>query len=119
DNIQYLQMMQLSGYTAFILLLIANFSFCFASSLNPINIILLYIIFYYSIIIITFKHILYYHRSPESSKVYREFFKFGIPILTLMFIVWAAYNSTLENDLHELTLVEKEHEPMKYEDYLY
>lgn len=119
DNIQYLQMMQLSGYSALIFLLIANFSFSFASSLNPINIILLYIIFYYSIIIITFKHILYYHRSPESPKAYREFFKFGIPILTMMFIVWAAYNSTLENDLHELTLVEKEQEPMEYEDYLY
>ena len=83
NNVRYLTLMQISGISSFIFLLLANFSFEFAQLLNPLVIIMLYIILFYSIIIITFKHVLYYHRSKNSQPRYREFFRYGIPVIIL------------------------------------
>ena len=114
DNIQYLQMMQLSGYISLVLVIISNFDFGLATSLNPINIILLNIILFYSVIIIAFKHVLYYHRNENTSNTYKDFFRYGIPVFTLIFIAWATYNGTLGNDLHQLSLVEQNDKKMEY-----
>lgn len=112
DNIQYLQLMQLSGFISLIIIILANSIYSFASSLNPLNIILLYIIFFYSVIIITFKHILYYHRNKNSRSRYRDFFRFGIPVFTVLLFGWATYSVSLENDLHQLSLIEKKEAPL-------
>lgn len=118
DNIQYLQMMQLSGYVALLLIGISNFDFDFATSLNPINIILLYIILFYSIIIIAFKHVLYYHRNENTSTTYKDFFKYGIPVFTLILIAWSTYNGRQGNDLHQLSFVERDNPQMESSEFL-
>lgn len=118
DNIRYLTLMQISGVSSFIFLLLANFSFGFAQLLNPLVIIMLYIILFYSIIIITFKHVLYYHRSPRAQKRYREMFRYGIPVLVILLIGWAGYSTTLANDLHELAIVERKKAPVESSKYL-
>ncbi|WP_420379637.1 hypothetical protein [Gilvibacter sp.] len=108
DNIRYLLLMQVSGVSSFVILLAANFSFEIAQMLNPLVIILLYIILFYSIIIISFKHILFYQRSATSEKKYREWFRYGIPVTVLLLIGWAVYSTGLPNDLHELTVLKRE-----------
>jgi len=118
DNVQYLRLMQFCGYISLGVLLLANFIFDFASALNPLIIILLYIIIIYSFLIITFKHVLYYYRSSESSNVYRDFFKYGIPIFSVLILIWFTYNASLKNDLHQLKLVERKEEPLKAPDFL-
>lgn len=118
DNIRYLQVMQISGYLAFILLLISNFNYSFAENINPLNIILLYIILFYSVIIIVFKHVLYYSRCEKALLKYKDFFRFGIPVFTIIFLMWAIYSSTLKNDLHELQLVKQQNKTMDYREFL-
>ncbi len=119
DNVQYLKLMQFSGYVALFVVILANAIFDFASYLNPLNIILLYIVLIYSIIIITFKHVLYYHRNKvDTSSIYQEFFSYGIPIFTVMFGIWLGYNLSIKNDLHELKLVEKKETPLKQSAFL-
>lgn len=118
DNIQYLKLMQFSGYISLLLIIVANLSFTVATFLNPINIILIYIIVIYSVIIMAFKHVLYYHRNGKSPKRYRNFFKYGLPVLTFLIIVLFSYNITLENDLHELKLVQKKEGRVEHGDFL-
>jgi hypothetical protein len=116
DNISYLNFMRGSGIVAFIAMLCANIFYGFATWLNPINIILLYIILFYSAIIIVWKHILYYHRKKGDLGL-DNFFKYGIPLLLLLIIGWGVYSSGQENDLHELQLVES-NEPLDYSEYM-
>ncbi|WP_435577916.1 hypothetical protein [Gilvibacter sp.] len=118
DNVRYLILMQISGVSSFVILLAANFSFDLAQALNPLVIILLYIILFYSIIIITFKHILFYQRSATSVKKYREWFRYGIPVLVILLIGWAFYSTSLPNDLHELAVIEREKPQVNSDKYL-
>ncbi len=118
DNVSYLKLMRLSGIISLIFIILANANFGLASLLNPLNIILLYIIFFYSLFVITFKHILYYHRLPSNSPRLGNFFKYGIPLVLLLLIFVVSYTSTMENDLHELHLVEREKQVLDYDTYL-
>ena len=118
NNVRYLTLMQISGISSFIFLLLANFSFEFAQLLNPLVIIMLYIILFYSIIIITFKHVLYYHRSKNSQPRYREFFRYGIPVIFLLLIGWAGYSTSLPNDLHELAVIERQQPQLSSAEYM-
>ncbi len=65
DNVRYLNLMRLSGVLSLLTIITANCSYTVATFLNPLNIILLYINFFYSLITITFKHVLYYHRLEK------------------------------------------------------
>lgn len=118
DNVKYLTIMQISGVSSFFMLIAANLSFVFASMLNPLIIILLYIIFFYSAIIITFKHVLYYHRTHKALPKYRELFRYGIPVITMFIMGWMVYSSTLPNDLHELRVLPREQPQLSTANYL-
>lgn len=117
DNVRYLTLMQVTGISSFVVLVVANFSFTIAAALNPVVIILLYIIFFYSVLIILFKHVLYYHRNKKTTSKFREFYKFGVPVLMLLLIGWAVYSTTLSNDLHQLSLVPLKDKPMSAQQY--
>ncbi|MEP2935153.1 MAG: hypothetical protein ABJM06_05510 [Gilvibacter sp.] len=117
DNVRYLTLMQVTGISSFVVLVVANFSFTVAVALNPVVIILLYIIFFYSAMIILFKHVLYYHRNKKAKSKFREFYKFGIPVIVLLLMGWAAYSTTLDNDLHQLSLVPLKEKPMSAKQY--
>ncbi|WP_273566087.1 hypothetical protein [Maribacter halichondriae] len=118
DNISYLKIMRFSGIISLVAIILANSSFTIASYLNPLNIILLYIIFLYSLIVITFKHILYYSRLEEESRRYGNFFKFGIPLLLLLLVGITQYTANMENDLHELRLVEEQSPALGHTEFL-
>jgi hypothetical protein len=119
DNIRYLQLMRFAGMISLLTLIAANFSFVVSSFLNPLSVILLYIIFFYSLLIITFKHILYYHRVPSAEKVkYRRSFKYGLPSILIILFCTAMYLSSVPNDLHTLNVVKMKKPLMDYEEFL-
>lgn len=119
NNVSYLALMRLSGIISFIIIVLANISPWVAAQINPINIIILYIILFYSAVIILFKHILFYHRTPlqQQHKNLWELFRYGIPVLILFLMGWAIYSSSQENDLHELSMV-PDQGAMPYEQYV-
>lgn len=116
DNVFYLNFMRYSGIFSLIFLLIANSFFVVASWFSPLVIICLYIIVIYSVLIILFKHLLYYHRLEEP-KEGKNFFKYWVPLLIIFFISGAIYMTSFENDLHELTEV-KTLKPMGFEEFM-
>ena len=118
-NVRYLRLMQLSGLISLLALILANTIFEVATFFNPLVIILLYIIFFYSLFVIIFKHLLYYHRRPESTFQYRDFFKYGIPMVFFFLMGWMVFTSLFPNDLHQLSLVDRNMpEPLSYEPFL-
>jgi len=109
DNVHYLKLMRFSGLLSLAVITLANFWFEFATFLNPLVIIVLYIILFYSIFVIAFKHVLYYHRQPKGSYSYENFFKYGIPLILVLLIGFVSFTSNISNDLHQLSLVKREH----------
>ena len=103
NNITYLRLMRFSGMLSLIVLVWANYSFGMATFLNPIVVILFYIILAYSIFVIFFKHYLYY--SSARGIRFRQFFRYGMPFLVLVAIMAAIYGSRQPNDLHQLKRV--------------
>lgn len=116
DNIFYIKLMRFSGLISLLVIGYANFNVDFATFLNPIVIIIFYIILFYSISTITFKHILYYSRS-NSDRKFRSIFKYGIPVAIVVLIATAAYLSKKSNNLHELKIVESEKKKLPAIDY--
>ncbi len=118
DNVRYLSLMRFAGMLSLLTLILANLWYDFASWLNPLNIIMLYIILFYSIIIITFKHILYYHRVSSAKKVrFRMTYKYGLPSILIILFVVLTYLAGLQNDLHKLKLVDMNEPLLDYQEY--
>ncbi|NND63714.1 MAG: hypothetical protein HKN48_11050, partial [Flavobacteriaceae bacterium] len=117
DNEQYIRFMRFAGIFSLACILLANIFFSVATNINPITIILLYIILFYSMTIITFKHVLYYHRSEDNIKL-KRLFKYGIPSMVIIVILLSSYLAGLPNDLHQLQPVERKEVPVTYESYL-
>lgn len=107
DNISYLNLMRWSGIFSFVTIVAANIWIGFSSALNPINIIILYIILFYSFIILLWKHVLYYYRLREEKKAL-NFFRFGIPLIVFSIIGWCVYSAGQPNNLHSLSLTKAE-----------
>lgn len=103
NNITYLWLMRFSGIIALAVILWANYSVFIATFLNPIVVILFYIILIYSLFMIGFKHLLFYGRNTDVR--FRKFFRFGIPLLLILLIGAANFGSRQPNDLHELNRV--------------
>ena len=103
DNITYLRLMRFSGFLSLVVILWANYNIALATFLNPIVIILFYIILIYSLFVILFKHILYYNRVRNAR--FKLLFRVGIPLMLILIIGVAAYGSRQNNDLHELKKV--------------
>ncbi|PWL38119.1 hypothetical protein DKG77_07445 [Flagellimonas aquimarina] len=103
DNITYLRLMRFSGILSLAVIFWANYSVPMATFLNPIVVILFYIILIYSLFMIIFKHLLYYGRNTGVR--FRRFFRFGIPLMLILIIAAANYGSRQSNDLHELNRV--------------
>ncbi|WP_149274942.1 hypothetical protein [Pareuzebyella sediminis] len=119
DNVRYLRLMQICGLLSFFSLILANSIFEVATFFNPLVIILLYIIFFYSLFVIIFKHVLYYHRRPESNFKGRNFFKYGIPLAFFFLLGWMVFTAMFPNDLHQLTLVARtKPNPLSHKTYL-
>ncbi|MDT7827762.1 hypothetical protein RQM65_03670 [Pricia sp. S334] len=119
DNVRYLRLMQISGLLSLFALIVANTIFAVATFFNPLVIILLYIIFFYSLFVIIFKHVLYYHRSSENTFEGRNFFRYGIPLAFFLLLGFMVFTSLFPNDLHQLSLVNrKTPEPLPYESFL-
>ncbi len=106
NNVTYLKLMRFSGVFSLIAIILANSSVPIATFLNPINIILLYIILVYSIIAILLKHLMFYHRNGVTK--YTAFFKYGIPFLITVLVLAGNYLAKQENDLHQLDVVKRE-----------
>jgi hypothetical protein len=128
DNVFYLNFMRYSGIFSLICLILANSFFAIASWFSPLVIICLYIIVIYSILIILFKHLLYYHRLEEPKEVDgikdkkkksgpKNFYKYWLPLLIIFLFSGAIYMTSFENDLHELTEV-KTLNPMGFEEFM-
>lgn len=118
-NVRYLRLMQISGLFSLIALILANSIFEVATFFNPLVIILLYIIFFYSLFVIIFKHLLYYHRRPQSTYRHRNFFKYGIPMAFFFLVGWMVFTAMFNNDLHQLSLVDRRlPEPLSYDSFL-
>ena len=117
DNIQYLHLMRISGVASLLALLAANIWFSVASFFNPVVIIVLYIILYYSLFAILFKHALYYHRLDPDTYRYQNFFKFGIPMALVLVMGAAVWLGRQPNDLHRLREVSLKEKPLNYLDF--
>lgn len=117
DNERYLELMRGAGLFALACLVLANFSFTVATFFNPITIILLYIILFYSVVTITFKHVLYYHRLRKAVR-YRKLYRYGVPSLIIILILVTSYLASIPNDLHQLQMVKQEKPMMGYEKYM-
>ncbi|NND88291.1 MAG: hypothetical protein HKM28_03480, partial [Flavobacteriaceae bacterium] len=119
NNVKYLVSMRFIGIVSFVIITGLNLFPKLATYFNPINIIILYIALYYSIAMIIFKHILYYHRTgiPEKKRFAWELFRYGIPVLLLLVVGLAIYFSSKENDLHQLSMVD-DTGPMPYKEFV-
>ena len=104
DNVTYTIVMQVTGIVAFAIVIVANLSVKVATSLNPIIIILFYLILFYSFIVILFKHVLFYIRKSAKLK-HSNKFRFGIPVIILLVIGITQYLANKPNDLHVLQKV--------------
>ena len=104
NNIVFILVMSVSGLISLLLLLFSNIFFAFAAFINPINIIALYIIFSYGVFFVLFKIVLYYNRNAHGLKS-NYFKRLGIPILTAILTVWTFASTSMDSDLHELTLL--------------
>ena len=109
DNRKYLNFMRVGGLFSLALLLFINLFPLLGHVFNPLNVILLYIIFYYSISIILLKHILYYSKTRITSeepfrffRSYRNLFKYFFPIVMIVAVFWVRYSTSKGNDLHLL-----------------
>lgn len=118
DNRKYLRYMRFGGLLSLFFLIFLNLYPLWGYVLNPLNVILLYVIFYYSVIIIFLKHLLYYSKTvvtPGSKEglpfrsflFYQSVFKYLLPVLMLAFGIWGFYSTAIGNDLHTLTLVKE------------
>ncbi|RMB63958.1 hypothetical protein EAX61_00830 [Dokdonia sinensis] len=104
NNVAFIKIMSASGFFSLLVLLLVNISFDIAAYINPINVILLYIILIYAAVFIVFKHVLYYNRNKDILKVHftRPLL---IPIIALVILIVVSITSKEDSDLHELTLV--------------
>ncbi|UII21663.1 hypothetical protein [Fulvivirga ligni] len=100
DNISYLKLMRFGGITSLMVLLIANFWFDLTTVLNPMNIILCYLIVFYYFLTILFKHILFYYRNQPVP--FSNFYRYGMLIVVLAIMAVATYFGTRGNNLHTL-----------------
>ncbi len=116
DNVFYLKLMRFSGMVSLVILGFANLIFWVATFFSPLVIICLYIIVIYSVLIILFKHLLYYHRLEGPAKR-KTFYKYGVPSLLIFLLAGTVYLSSLENDLHELTEV-KTNKPVEFMEFM-
>ena len=116
DNKNYLKLMQIGGLISLVMIFFINFFPLKGYIINPLNVILLYIIFYYSIIIIFLKHLLYYSKTnlndynePPFNKfeLYQPIFKYFFPVLLIVLIFWGMYSTSIGSDLHTLTMVKE------------
>jgi hypothetical protein len=104
NNIVFILIMSVSGVISLILIILSNAFFDFASGINPINIIALYIISMYGVFFVLFKIVLYYNRNATGLKS-NYFKRLGIPILGVIILGWTFVSTSLDSDLHELTLL--------------
>tara|TARA_Y100000815_G_C13347458_1_gene502650 strand:+ start:18 stop:2660 length:2643 start_codon:yes stop_codon:yes gene_type:complete len=100
DNGIYISWMRWFGFLVLALVLFINFV-GFAEVFNPLIIILLYIIFFYSVGTIVFKHVLYHHRQKKG----RLFFKYYVPLLVLIIVGLFTWSASRPNYLHQLSMV--------------
>jgi hypothetical protein len=122
DNRKYLDFMRIGGLVSLLIIFLINLLPLCGYLLNPLNVILLYIIFYYSIIIIFLKHMLFYSKTVlleeseppfASFRFYQPVFKYFFPVLMVVLIVWGFYSTSVGNDLHSLTFVEERQHRVK------
>ncbi len=107
EDIRFIKTIAIFGWATLLVLLIANINPVYASDhLSPLNILLLYLINLYGLIVILFKHFQYYSDTDdacgsEPKKGY-EIIKYLIPLAAIGIVVWAVFAGTLESDLHLL-----------------
>ncbi len=125
DNRKYLNFMRVGGLFSLTLLLFINLFPLQGYMFNPLNVILLYIIFYYSMVIILLKHILYYSKTLIINeepfrffKSYRNLFKYFFPILMVVAVFWVGYSTSKGNDLHLLQPIPEAKKLVKTEEFL-
>ncbi len=104
NNIVFIISMSVSGLLSLLLVVLSNVFFEFAAAINPINIIVLYIIVIYGIFFVLFKIVLYYNRNATGLRS-NYFKRFGIPIVSVILIGWMAVATSFNSDLHELSLL--------------
>jgi hypothetical protein len=104
NNIVFILIMSVSGLISLVLIILSNMFFGFASNINPINIIALYIITLYGVFFVLFKIVLYYNRNAKGLKS-NYFKRLGIPIIGVILLGWIFVSTSLDSDLHELTLL--------------
>ncbi len=104
NNVAFIKIMSGSGFVSLLIVILVNISFDIAAYINPINVILLYIILIYAAVFIVFKHVLYYNRNKEILKVHftRPLL---IPIIVVVLLIVVSITSKEDSDLHELSLV--------------
>ena len=113
DIINYLQLHRILGIVTIIFIVLINSWAQFAESINPINMILAYLIAIYTIITMLFKWYLflkYRDKNGDENYIPLGFGKLkiqGYRYLILAFILYFIWNSKQANNLHELNLLDK------------
>ena len=107
-NLRFIKTIALFGWATLLVLVIANVNPIYASNhLSPLNILLLYLINLYGLIVIFFKHFQYYNDEDDREEGCPEItgpkiIKYLIPLAAIGVVVWAVFAGKMESDLHLL-----------------
>ena len=108
EDLRFIKTIALFGWATLLVLVIANLDPIYASDhLSPINILILYLINLYGLIVILFKHFQYYNDKDDEAcdaepKNGYEIIKYLIPLAAIGVVVWAVFAGKMESDLHLL-----------------
>ena len=114
DIVNYLNLHRILGIATIVFLILINGWTNIAEGINPINMILAYLIAIYTIITMLFKWYLflkYKNKDGEENYFPLGFTKLklqGYRFLILAFIIYFIWNAKTPNNLHELSLLDKQ-----------
>ena len=111
DHYKYLHLHSLIGFAIIGIIISINISPQLSQMINPINILVLYLITFYTVIILPLKYIIYLNKSPQPIKIFgkkistQRLFNFSI-----LFVLGLAtyFNQYKGNDLHNLTEIPRQ-----------
>lgn len=102
DEKYYLNIMRIAGTLLSILLVLINIFVDLAVWFNSLNIMLMYLIFFYSIIVLWIKHIMYYRddKTLAKNKIPYGFYKNLLPFSFIVILILLFLGGGIKNDLH-------------------
>ncbi|MCB0759984.1 MAG: hypothetical protein KDC12_00580 [Flavobacteriales bacterium] len=103
NNLYYLFYLQNVGWATLTLVLFIVFVRPFAVWLNPLPMLLAFIVVGYSVVTLYIKHILLYKQPNQEGLSYDERFKvynWLLPLAGIILVIWSVFATSVGNDLH-------------------